>query len=58
MRLSPIILKALLDYTVYISMVRLLRFRYGDFRTLQLRYSGQIVDALATDGDEGRSKLR
>ncbi len=31
---------------------------YGDFRTLQLRYSGQIVDALATDGDEGRSKLR
>ena len=30
----------------------------GDFYTLQLRYLGQIVDALATDGDEGRSKLR
>ena len=29
-----------------------------DFHASQIRYVEQKVDALATDGDEGRSKLR
>ena len=31
---------------------------FEDFYASQIRYAGQKVDALATDGDEGRSKLR